>query len=228
MSIRVMSQIWDSGPSDRSELVVMLALADYANDDGECWPSMAGIAQKARMTERGAQKILRRLEETGWLKIETGGGRGGKNHYVIQAQNGELHSVNGEHRMKEKPRTAEHKPRTGVHKTPNTGSPEPSRTIKEPSIDKNVRDALCSVLRPETADAYIAHRKAKGAKITDKAAELIARKLSKHPNPDAVAEESIANGWTGVFPERVPKEQSQKPETDLDAIWKSLETGTHQ
>lgn len=223
-----MSQIWDSGPSDRSELVVMLALADYANDDGECWPSMAGIAQKARMTERGAQKILRRLEEAGWLKVETGGGRGGKNHYVIQAQNGELHSVNGEHRMKEKPRTAEHKPRTGVHKTPNTGSPEPSRTIKEPSIDKNVRDALCSVLRPETADAYIAHRKAKGAKITDKAAELIARKLSKHPNPDAVAEESIANGWTGVFPERVPKEQSQKPETDLDAIWKSLETGTHQ
>lgn len=223
-----MSQIWDNGPTDRAELVVMLALADYANDEGECWPSMAGIAQKARMTERGAQKILRRLEKTCWLKIETGGGRGGKNHYVILDGNPEQHSVNTEHRMEEKPRTGEHKPRTGEQKTPNGGSPEPSITIKEPSINKT-REALCRVLKPETADDFIAHRKAKRAKLTLRAAELIADKLDGLSDPDAAVFESIANGWTGVFPKAEPAQPAKAASDDMLAqIWKSLANGTQQ
>jgi len=134
MSIRVMASVWDNGPEDRSELLVLLALADFANDAGECWPSMIGIAEKARMTERGAQKIVRRLEETGWLEIVTGGGRGGKNSYRIKAEKPEQETGNAKRGMDEKPRTAEQKPRTGEQKTPNGGSPEPSRTIMEPSI----------------------------------------------------------------------------------------------
>lgn len=96
MSIRIMAKVWDNGPEDRAELLVLLALADFANDEGRCWPSMSGIAQKARITERGAQKIVRRLEETGWLKIATGGGRGCKNSYLITPRNPEREAVNTE------------------------------------------------------------------------------------------------------------------------------------
>jgi isocitrate lyase len=78
---------------------------------------------------------------------------------------------------------------------------------KEPS-EKNTRDArdiiaeLMSVVSEETAKAFVDHRKAKRAKLTWYAANLIAKKLSGHGNPDAVLLASIENGWTGVFPEK--------------------------
>jgi len=104
----------------------MLALADFCDDAGECWPSMATIAQKVRMTERGVQKIVRRLEAAGWLTINTGTGRRGCNQYRL---NPEPHSPpNDVH-----PERECIKPRTRVQQTPNGGSPEPSRTVKEPS-----------------------------------------------------------------------------------------------
>ena len=73
MSIRIMSRIWDVGPLGSAETMVLLALADYCNDDGECWPSMASIARKARMTERGVQKIMARLYLQ-LIKVVGGGG----------------------------------------------------------------------------------------------------------------------------------------------------------
>jgi hypothetical protein len=75
-----------------------------------------------------------------------------------------------------------------------------------------VRDALCAVLSEEMADAFIAHRKAKRAKLTEHAAQLIAAKLCTHPNPDAVVEQTIMNGWTGVFPDRATAVAPFKPD----------------
>lgn len=143
MSIKIMSAVWENGPDDRSELLVMLALADFCNDEGECWPSMRSIAAKARMTERGAQKTIGRLVDAGRVSVATGGGRGGCNRYQICTRNPERNSVNVETNPEQetpndvhRPRTDEHKPRTGVQKTPNGGSPEPSGTVKEPSVGR--------------------------------------------------------------------------------------------
>lgn len=83
MSIKIMSQVWESGPDDRGELLVMLALADFADDRGRCWPSIATIAKRARMTARSAQRILRKLEAEKVVTISTGTGRAGCNEYVI-------------------------------------------------------------------------------------------------------------------------------------------------
>jgi Helix-turn-helix domain len=64
MSIRLMSQVWeDVRIRSQAELLVLLALADHARDDGLCWPSMRTIAAKARIEERSAQRILRRLSD---------------------------------------------------------------------------------------------------------------------------------------------------------------------
>lgn len=47
------------------------------------WPSIGLIAARCRMSERGAQKALRRLEARGLITIDTGGGRGGTNVYRL-------------------------------------------------------------------------------------------------------------------------------------------------
>jgi hypothetical protein len=70
-----MSQVWeDTRIESQSELLVLLALADHARDDGLCWPSMRSIAVKARIEERSAQRIVRRLIEKGLIELVSQGG----------------------------------------------------------------------------------------------------------------------------------------------------------
>ena len=70
MTVRVMARVWDNGPCNGAERLVLLALADFCDDAGRCWPAMATIATKACVTERGARNIVRRLEADGWLKTQ--------------------------------------------------------------------------------------------------------------------------------------------------------------
>jgi DNA-binding transcriptional regulator YhcF (GntR family) len=75
LSIRLMSQVWENTRiQSQPELLVLLALADHARDDGVCWPSIRTIAAKARVEERSAQRIIRRLIEKGLVEIVAKGG----------------------------------------------------------------------------------------------------------------------------------------------------------
>lgn len=86
MSIRVMTAVWDSPCEDPSTLLLLLALADWANDQGECWPSVANLATKARMSVRNCQLHLRRLEKIGVIDCLPGNGRTHTNHYFLNLQ----------------------------------------------------------------------------------------------------------------------------------------------
>lgn len=100
MSIRVMTSVWDDLRTQaHSELLVLLALADWANDDGYCWPTISALAAKARLSERAVQQILGRLTTTGRIRRIQGGGRGRANRYqVVTARNGASETVNAIHR----------------------------------------------------------------------------------------------------------------------------------
>lgn len=78
-----MSAVWKYAPVDQGELLVLLALADFANDEGRCFPSVETLAEKSRMSERSVQRAVRAMEEAGFLSIEPGGGRHSANQYVI-------------------------------------------------------------------------------------------------------------------------------------------------
>jgi Helix-turn-helix domain len=81
MSIAVMNRVWQSQEvSKHPELIVLLALADFSDDDGVCFPKMSTIARKARMSERNTQRMIQHLCDQGWLLIvEKGGFRNGRN-----------------------------------------------------------------------------------------------------------------------------------------------------
>jgi hypothetical protein len=213
MSVRVMSWVWDNGPTSAADRLVMLALADFCDDAGRCFPSVCRIGEKACMTERGARKVLRRLETEGWIETKIGGGRHGCSEYrlLMEAKNPEQYTGNAvpgfwetRNQSAQNPEPECTKPGTTV--PPNHQEPSKNRQSKDA---REARANLITVLRPETADAFIEHRKAKRAKLTPHAANLIAKKLADHPEPDAVVEQSIMNGWTGVFPEKTkPRSQS--------------------
>jgi hypothetical protein len=39
MSIKVMSQVWEHSTRKGTRLLLLLALADFANDEGICYPA---------------------------------------------------------------------------------------------------------------------------------------------------------------------------------------------
>lgn len=70
MSIRIMTQVWQIGPEEHYPRVVLLALADNADDAGDCYPSIALVQQKLCMSKSSVLRSLKYLEEEGWLEIE--------------------------------------------------------------------------------------------------------------------------------------------------------------
>jgi hypothetical protein len=83
MSIKVMTDIWEHSKLSGTPLLLVLALADHANDERKCWPATKSLAHKARISQRHAQRLLRRLEHEGHLRILTGEGPHGCNIYAI-------------------------------------------------------------------------------------------------------------------------------------------------
>ena len=68
MSIRVMNEVWESRKFEGNQLLLLLALADFASDDGgNVFPSVEKMAEKTRASRRTVQRNLRKLEDEGML-----------------------------------------------------------------------------------------------------------------------------------------------------------------
>jgi hypothetical protein len=79
MSVRVMSAVWELD-LPASEKLVLLALADCANDEGLCWPSMSTIAKKCSKSDRTVQTSIKALADAGHLTRHEVLGRGCSYH----------------------------------------------------------------------------------------------------------------------------------------------------
>jgi hypothetical protein len=83
MSIKVMTRVWEHAPQKGSQLLLLLALADFANDDSICWPGTPRLAQKIRMSQRQTQRMLDALIAAGALAYVPGNGRNHSAHYAV-------------------------------------------------------------------------------------------------------------------------------------------------
>lgn len=85
MSTRVMAECWPlTLPS--SQKAVIISLADQANDEGVCWPSVGTIARRVCLSERAVQTALRALEVRGLVSRRPdsrGNGSTSSNWYTI-------------------------------------------------------------------------------------------------------------------------------------------------
>ena len=71
MSLSWMSRVWTSPePSEAADRLMLLALADNANDAGVCWPSVVTLAKKCATTTRSVLRTLDRLEASGRIVRE--------------------------------------------------------------------------------------------------------------------------------------------------------------
>ena len=70
MSIRWMNDVWEHSPYKGVERLIHLALADNANEHGECYPHLPTIIRKARTSRTAAYRCLRKMRDDGLLSYE--------------------------------------------------------------------------------------------------------------------------------------------------------------
>ena len=79
-----MTLVWDVTWPTQNHLLVMLKLADHANDDGgKVWPAVATIARQAQCSERTVQNVLKALRDCGLATVERSGGGSMPTVYAI-------------------------------------------------------------------------------------------------------------------------------------------------
>lgn len=152
MSIKVMTMVWDAYPASGSELLAMLAMADWCNDTGSSlYPSMNAVAAKIRVSEKQARRIVQSIVERGFMRV-VGNANGGKPGTTKQFQI-EVGKLRELVLLKESGKTAPAEvtppasvtpPMQGIdpsqmaHKTPPMGG---SLTVIEPSIEPLKRES---------------------------------------------------------------------------------------
>lgn len=85
MTIKAMNWAWEVELPPALKLV-LLKLADRANDDGECWPGQASVAKACGIGARTLVRHIATLEQMGLIKTEKRYGDDGKrttNMYVL-------------------------------------------------------------------------------------------------------------------------------------------------
>ena len=179
-----------------AEKIVLYWIADHHNETtGDCFPSIARLAQLADMSRRSVENQIAKLEALGLVKRherhrETGGKT--SNGYVLKLSENDAQNL----------RMGSAKSAHGDAQNLRMNNLVNNNLVKEQGSPTPV-DLLCEVVRHETATDFAAHRKAMKKPLTPEAARRIVSRLRTHPDPDAVLDLSIENGWQGIFPEKI-------------------------
>lgn len=78
MSIQAMTYVFQHSPAKAGARLVLLSLANHANDLFLSWPAVQTIAHECRMDERSVQRSLRRLEADAEVEAAGSWSRGGR------------------------------------------------------------------------------------------------------------------------------------------------------
>ncbi|WP_338791149.1 helix-turn-helix domain-containing protein [Pseudomonas sp. AE27] len=215
MSMELMVKAMKTKVGNPLRKLVLIKLADNASDQGECWPSYQHIADQCEIARSTVKTHIRELEKAGLVRREF-------------RRNGELNQSNVFHLTlsggagaargggaAENPPGAAENPGGGAGAAPRTShSFEP---VNEP-VEQTVADAPSAKKKAPKFDPitckpanvseqtwadWCQHRKEIRKPLTATTCAKQAKTLAGHHAPDAVINQSISNGWTGLFPEKV-------------------------
>lgn len=175
-----MSLVWANSPFSGTALLIELALADFANDEGRCWPSIASVAKKARCSETWVHKTIRRMQKMGRLKADIGGGRGKANVYWLSLFALENPVFNTGFNGTKSPERVHSVPEERVHSV----TERVNRSAPDPSIDPSKE--IHQVRPPQTPPlpsrvVAVAFEQSFGRLLSPTELELIKALEEEHP-----------------------------------------------
>ncbi|WP_121493258.1 helix-turn-helix domain-containing protein [Pseudomonas aeruginosa] len=186
MSTIIMSACWPLQGLTPAQKAVLISLADNANDEGVCWPSVAKIAERTCLSERAVQQAIKVLNECRVLSIEARQGRSTM-FTVTPAAFAPPQKVHPRRKCTPAgsvPTPADAAPRTVIEPTREpSGEPSPLPTRSGPAAGEALQEACRSVWAAYRA-AYEARwsvQPVRNAKVNSQVKQLVAALGSEAP-----------------------------------------------
>ncbi|MFQ1046948.1 helix-turn-helix domain-containing protein [Avibacterium paragallinarum] len=210
MSLLLMAKAMQCKVGNATRKLVLLKLADNANDNGVCFPSYQHIADQCEITRRSAISHIEALIETGFVEKKTRKTPEGNtsNLYILHLDQGSENSTPASENASLGGVKNLHHPSENISPTPSENiSPRTSHSINQSINHKKTSqkksqsavEILASFgIEGELAEDFIRHRKAKRAVITNTVMARLKKQadLAKLPLGEVVAM-MIERGWQG-------------------------------
>ena len=212
MSNAILNAAWSATCQSPAAKLVLVRLADRANEKGICWPSIKGLAKDCGLSERHLPRAITSNENDGHITVK-------RTKRTSEYHVHPCHSVTPDTTAPltpcpMTPDTVAPRPLTPCPMTPDTMAPKPSVTQSEPSVNPKGADAPVGFEIPARLnsanfrsewEAWLKYRKGKrGVSNWPVFFQRQLDELASLPPHEAAAclKESMLNGWTGIFPEK--------------------------
>jgi hypothetical protein len=229
VSLKVMTQVWERTDLSQSQTLVALALADHADDEGECWPSLDRVAEKSRLKKRQTQRVIQQLEQIGILQVERAVGRRNTNCYRFTFHDEQkgvtatpfVDAAKGVMGDAEKVSPGTEKVSPVTQKGVTAMTPESSLTVIEPSEEPPGLDR-------EAWDRFFAYRREIRRPIKPASIPASQRLLAGFgADQAAIVEQTVGNGWQGLFPlKNGPAPLRERRKTRYEQMQETLRNAT--
>ena len=213
-----MSTCWPLQGMSPAQKAVLISLADQANDDGYCWPSVKTISMRTCLSERAVQGAIRWLQEVRLL----GSSKRSGTSTVYQLTPAAYAPPQEMHPADAAPRGAGNAPPPPqmLHPTPADAAPKPSMNHQlnhqepiPPRAKKSPGVVKPDGVTDQTWADWLQLRKSHKATVTQTAVDGIAREAAKAGYTlEAALQVCCTNGWRGFKAEWVmPRQQGALP-----------------
>ena len=193
MSMRLMAQAMSIKVGNPLRKLVLIKLADNANDDGICFPSYQYIADVCEISKASARTHIDALIKMGFVSKKARKNKDGSssNLYLLHLEKGMLADSTG--------MPADSTGGMPADSTITCHSSEPVNKPKKTSQKNTALSLLAEFgITGQLADDFTEHRKSKKAAITRTALEGFQREADKAGIPLAEAIEiAICQNWQG-------------------------------
>lgn len=217
MSVATMAAAWKGSRHGGTELLMLLAIADCADDEGRAYPSVRTLAKKCRMKTRNANYILSALRDSGELDVRVGQGPYGTNLYRVNLQ--ALQSGAGVQRSAGGTAMQCTPPAKDCANPLQHSADKPSKKHQKKKEPESLPE-LPEWLPLESWRAFDEKRREMNKPMTPRAAKMMLKHLANLRDQgidiEAALDQSTRNGWQDVY---APKTQKQQPVKPAACAW---------
>lgn len=234
MSIAVSKAVWERSKARAGDLLVLLRIAEFADDSGRAFPSIARLAEECRMDRSNVKRHIARLRAMGELSVGDQDGPRGTNTYRISLAQGGAKLPPGAG----SPPGAE-MGEGGREIAPQGGAkshPEPSLnrqgTANKPPLPpkggkRRPREPLPPLPHPgpefaEAWERWLRYRRELHKPLAPSTVRAQLADLAAFSCADAIAsiDQSIRKGWSGLFK---PNGRDWDPQPDRQPVPRLIE-----
>jgi len=211
VSMKLMVKAMETKVGNPLTKLVLLKIADNANDDGVCWPSYGHIADQCEITKRSAINHINKLIEAGLVtkQVRTNGYKSNSSNVYTVLSGSEPNSPPSESNA---PPSEPNSPPPSEPNSPRTShSLEP---VKEPAVKSIKPDDVEDQVWMDFVDL----RKAKKARVSKTALKRIQGEAQRAGwTLNQALEEVVSRGWQSFKADWVSKQPIPSQTQDIQS-----------